>query len=71
MVLNVHYIDNPLRVIGKIRSTNMFKLDYTTSEYKGNLLISDTIKTAFEKESITGVWCVRPEEYYRPLSELL
>ena len=37
-------------------------------EYEGNLLVSEKIKAAFEKENITGVWLVRPEDFYRPLT---
>jgi hypothetical protein len=40
-------------------------------EYLGNLLVSGKIKSIFEQERITGVWLVRPEDYYRPLSELI
>lgn len=40
-------------------------------EYPGNLLVSKKIKEIFDKEKITGVWLVRPEDYYRPISELL
>lgn len=34
-------------------------------EYKGHLLVNEQIKAAFDKEKITGVRFVRPEEYYR------
>jgi len=36
-------------------------------EYKGNLLVTETIKQAFNKNKITGVRFVRPEDFYRPL----
>lgn len=36
-------------------------------EYHSNLLVSEKLKIIFEQEKITGVWFVRPEEYYRPL----
>ena len=36
-------------------------------EYKGHLLVNDAIKRLFEKHKITGVWIVRPEEYYSRL----
>ena len=37
-------------------------------EYLGNLLVTEEIKQAFEKEKIKGVWFVRSEDYYRPLT---
>ena len=37
-------------------------------EYKGNLLVSDKIKSIFDKECISGLWLVRPEDYYRPFT---
>ena len=40
-------------------------------EYMENLLVNEEVKLLFEKERITGVWFVRPEEFYRPISELL
>ena len=40
-------------------------------EYRGNLLISEKLKILFDKEKITGIWSVRPEDYYRPLGEML
>ncbi|MGQ3891235.1 hypothetical protein, partial [Legionella sp. CNM-4043-24] len=40
-------------------------------EYSENLLVSEKVKIAFEREKVTGVWLVKPEEFYRPLSELL
>ncbi len=40
-------------------------------EYHGNLLVSEKLKIIFDKEKITGTWLVRPEEFYRPISELL
>jgi hypothetical protein len=40
-------------------------------EYLENLLVNEEIKLLFDKERVTGVWFVRPEEFYRPLSELL
>lgn len=39
-------------------------------EYHGNLLISEKLKILFDKEKITGLWAVRPEDYYRPLGEM-
>ena len=40
-------------------------------EYLQHILVSDVIKSFFEKERITGVWLVRPEDYFRPLSALI
>lgn len=40
-------------------------------EYLGNLLISEKLKLIFDKEKITGIWSVRPEDFYRPLGEML
>ena len=37
-------------------------------EYLGNILVTEGIKQAFEKEKITGVGLVRPEDYYRPIT---
>lgn len=37
-------------------------------EYRGNLLVSEEIKSIFDKEKITGVRLVRPEDFYRPLT---
>jgi hypothetical protein len=37
-------------------------------EYKGNLLVSEEMKAIFDKEHITGVWLVRPEDYYHPVT---
>ena len=37
-------------------------------EYEPNLLATEEIKAAFEKENITGIWFVRPEDFYRPLT---
>lgn len=37
-------------------------------EYLGNFLVIDEVKQALEKEKIKGVWFVRPEDYYRPLT---
>lgn len=37
-------------------------------EYRGNLLVNETVKLVFDKEKITGVWLVRPEEHYRPMT---
>ncbi len=34
-------------------------------EYKVHLLVSEKIKQVFDNEKITGVWLVRPEDYYR------
>lgn len=39
-------------------------------EYEGNLLVSEKIKSVFDKEHITGVWLVRPEDFYRPLTAI-
>jgi hypothetical protein len=39
-------------------------------EYLMNLLVSQKIKSIFEKERITGVWLVRPEDYYGPITEI-
>ncbi|CAM4483515.1 MAG: hypothetical protein LEGION0403_FIIPPAGN_02868 [Legionella sp.] len=36
-------------------------------EYHSNLLVSEKLKIIFDQAKITGVWLVRPEEYYRPL----
>ncbi len=33
-------------------------------EYHSNLLVSEKLKIIFDKEKITGVWLVRPEEFY-------
>jgi hypothetical protein len=33
-------------------------------EFVGHLLVSQKIKSVFEQERITGVWLVRPEDYY-------
>src|SRR3990167_1053226 len=33
-------------------------------DYKGNFLVSEEIKQAFEKENIKGIWFARPEEWY-------
>jgi hypothetical protein len=33
-------------------------------EYHGNLLVSEKLKVIFDKEKITGVWLVPPEEFY-------
>jgi hypothetical protein len=33
-------------------------------EFLGHLLVSQKIKSVFEQERITGVWLVRPEDYY-------
>lgn len=33
-------------------------------EYLGNILITEEIKEAFEKEKVKGAWLVRPEDYY-------
>ncbi|WP_131777833.1 imm11 family protein [Legionella fairfieldensis] len=33
-------------------------------EYLGNLLVTEEIKQAFEKEKIKGIWFARPEEWY-------
>lgn len=35
--------------------------------YLGNILVSEELKLAFEKEKVRGVWLARPEEFYRPL----
>lgn len=40
-------------------------------EYSVNLLVSEAVKLLFDKERVTGVWLAKPEEFYRPLSELL
>jgi hypothetical protein len=40
-------------------------------EYLGNLLVSNKIKAIFYQERITGVWLVRPEDYFKPISQLL
>ena len=40
-------------------------------EYPGNLLVSEKIKSIFEKEKVTGICFIRPEDYYKPLSELI
>lgn len=37
-------------------------------EYRGNLLVSEEVKTIFDKEKVTGVRLVRPEDFYRPLT---
>lgn len=37
-------------------------------EYRGNLLVNEKVKLVFNKEKITGVWIVRPEERYRPMT---
>lgn len=37
-------------------------------EYRENLLVSEKIKLVFDKEKITGVYLVKPEEYYRPIT---
>lgn len=37
-------------------------------EYRGNLLVSEEIKLAFDKKKISGVWLVRPEDFYRPIT---
>ncbi len=33
-------------------------------EYKGNFLVTEEIKQAFEKEKIKGIWFATPEEWY-------
>lgn len=33
-------------------------------EYRGNLLVSQKLKNIFDKENVTGVWFVTPEEWY-------
>lgn len=40
-------------------------------EYESNLLVSEGVKSIFDKEKISGVRLVRPEDYYRPVSELI
>jgi hypothetical protein len=37
-------------------------------EYRGNLLVSEEVKTIFDKEKVTGVRLVRPEDFYRALT---
>lgn len=37
-------------------------------EYHGNLLASAKIKSIFEKELVTGVRFVRPEDFYSPIT---
>jgi len=36
-------------------------------EYLGNLLVTEQVKQAFEKEKIKGCRFIRPEEFYRPM----
>ena len=38
------------------------------AEYLSNILVTEEIKQAFERENITGVVFVRPEDYYRPIT---
>jgi hypothetical protein len=38
-------------------------------EYMGNILVTEEIKQAFEKEKIKGACFFRPEDYYRPLTQ--
>ena len=37
-------------------------------EYRGNLLVNEKVKLVFDKEKITGVHLVKPEEHYRPIT---
>jgi hypothetical protein len=37
-------------------------------EYRGNLLVNEKVKLVFDKEKITGVYLVNPEEHYRPIT---
>jgi hypothetical protein len=38
-------------------------------EYLSNILVTKEIKQAFENEKIKGCWFVKPEDYYRLISE--
>ena len=79
----IHGIDHEQSIYTKMKTYDgIGAIDYLTykpncmgthdlardEEYKVNLLVTEKIKSIFEQEGITGVWFVRPEDYYRPLT---